>query len=73
MEASIKLLLGQGESLGLNGIEQQSAIRKYLRSIIHINGLNAAEDLKLVAEPKYHTIFDEVNDDARSRKTQTGE
>lgn len=72
MEASIKLLLGQGDSLGLNEAEQVSAIRKYLQSIVYLNGLNAAEDLKLVAEPRYHKIFQEVNNDARSSRTETG-
>jgi hypothetical protein len=46
--------------MGLSEPEQVSAIKKYLRSIKEHWGPDAADDLKLVTEPKYHTIFEEV-------------
>jgi hypothetical protein len=60
LEAATKLLLGEGEMMGLSEPEQVSAIKKYLRSIKEHWGPDAADDLKLVTEPKYHTIFEEV-------------
>ena len=73
MEAAIKLLLGQGKSLGLKRAERTSAVRKYLRSIIEEHGAGAAEDLKLITNREYHRIFDEAKNEARSRKTQIDE
>ena len=61
LEAATKLLLGEGESMGLSEAEQVSAIRKYVRSINEKYGPHAADDLMLVAEPRYHKIFREVS------------
>lgn len=61
LEAATKLLLGEGRLMGLSEAEEVSAIRKYLLSITEKYGPHAADDLMLVAEPRYHRIFDEVN------------
>jgi hypothetical protein len=72
LEAATKLLLGEGDTMGLTDAEQVSAIRKYLQDIKEHWGPDAADDLMLVAEPKYHKIFIEVKHELRSRATGDG-
>lgn len=69
IEAALKLLMNEGESLGLSRIEQNRAIRAYLESIVERNGHGSADGLKRIADPQYYQIFDEVNTHAGKKQT----